>query len=73
MLAEGKATAQQGGGCATVMGSSDVLINGKPALTVGSKVACANGKIGIVVGGTSSVLINGRPLAGADARIEGCD
>lgn len=56
-----------------VQGSSDVLINGQPALTVGSTVACANGKTGIVVGGASSVFINGKPMAGAGARIVGCE
>jgi uncharacterized Zn-binding protein involved in type VI secretion len=75
VLAEGKPASRLcDSQCATaVAGSRDVLVNGRPALTIGAKVACANGITGVVVGGATSVYVNGKPLAGADARIVGCD
>lgn len=44
---------------AIVKGSSDVLINGMPAATVGSKTACGAS----VAVGSSTVFINGKPAA----------
>ncbi len=42
-----------------VTGSSDVLINGMPAATVGSGTACGAS----VAAGSSTVTINGKPAA----------
>ncbi|MGI9464816.1 MAG: PAAR domain-containing protein, partial [Aestuariivirgaceae bacterium] len=49
-------------------GSSNVFINGKPAVTAGDKTSCG----GVVVGGNSSVIVNGKPLAGAGSTTSGC-
>jgi uncharacterized Zn-binding protein involved in type VI secretion len=42
-----------------VSGSSDVLINGMPAATVGSTTACGAS----IAAGSSTVTINGKPAA----------
>ncbi|WP_024870823.1 PAAR domain-containing protein [Tolumonas lignilytica] len=44
---------------AVVSGSSDVIINGMPAATVGSSTGCG----GSIVTGSSTVTINGKPVA----------
>jgi uncharacterized Zn-binding protein involved in type VI secretion len=40
-------------------GSPNVLINGRPVATEGSRTECG----GIVVGGASNVFVNGKPVA----------
>jgi uncharacterized Zn-binding protein involved in type VI secretion len=55
-----------------VEGSADVFVEGPPALRVGDRVRCRNGKTGLIVGGATSVFVNGRPLAGAGSRVAGC-
>ena len=57
----------------TLDGSPNVRINGRPALRVGDRVLCANGRIGVIVGGAASVKINGLPAATADSSVQGCD
>lgn len=52
-----------------VTGSSDVIINGRPAATDGSLVL---GKPRRVIS-TSSVLVNGKPIARMYDRTTGCD
>lgn len=53
--------------------SHNVFINGRPALRVGDRVQCPDGRIGVIVGGAASVKINGLPAATAASRIQGCD
>lgn len=53
--------------------SQNVFINGRPALRVGDRVQCPDGRVGIIVGGASSVKINGLPAATAASHIQGCD
>lgn len=75
VLVEGKPAARLGDGLCLVAvdGASNVLINGRPAVTVGARVQCLNGKVGVVSGGAASVYVNGKPQAGADAKVVGCD
>lgn len=50
------------GGPVVGSGSPDVLINGKPAVTVGDVCTCA-GPPDTIVQGNPTVLINGKPIA----------
>jgi uncharacterized Zn-binding protein involved in type VI secretion len=60
--------------CVRVIDSSaSVRINGRPALRVGDRVLCQDGRIGVIVGGAHTVKINGHPAATAESRIQGCD
>lgn len=74
VLAEGKQAGRVGDGVCVIAveGSKDVQINGLGALRVGDKVVCQNGKTGVIVGGATSVIVNGKPLAGAGSRVAGC-
>jgi uncharacterized Zn-binding protein involved in type VI secretion len=77
VFVEGKPAARVGdrGSCGafTLLGSSSVRINGKPAVRVGDQVQCANGRIGVIRDGASSVFVEGKPLATAASRIDGCE
>ncbi len=75
VMAEGDPTASVGTGTCVVavQGSENVKINGRGAVRVGDSVTCLNGKTGTVVGGATTVIVNGRPLAGAGAQIVGCE
>ena len=62
------------GTCVKVLDADQtVSFGGKPAVTVGARVVCANGRIGVVTGGASSVFVGGRSLATAQSRIVGCE
>jgi uncharacterized Zn-binding protein involved in type VI secretion len=63
----GLAMAQAPGGVVTG-GSSDTLVNGKPAVIVGGRNGCG----GVVTGGSSNVFINGKPVATAGSQTGDC-
>lgn len=44
-------------------GSSNVLINGRPAAFLGSMVGPHTGHTGVIIKGNPTVLINGKPAA----------
>jgi len=66
-----RSAARQGdvlGGAETgVEGSPNVVINGEPALVAGSRIKC-----GVVVTGSATVLVNGKPLSGRGDVATGC-
>ena len=51
------------GGGPITEGSTDVLIEGKPAARVGDQALCEAGGPDTIIEGASMVLINGRPAA----------
>jgi uncharacterized Zn-binding protein involved in type VI secretion len=53
--------------------SSNVFVNDRPVLRVGDRVLCPDGRVGVITGGASSVLVNGRPAATAASRVVGCE
>jgi len=55
-------------GGALVDGSPNVFINGKPAVTTGSRTNCG----GVVMSGSKSVFINGKPIARSGDQTSGC-
>ena len=75
VLIEGKPAGRLGDGSCVValQGSPDVMVGGLPALMLGAPVQCLNGKRGVIAGGASSVLINGKPAAGLGSRVVGCE
>ncbi len=75
VMAEGNPAAVVGTGVCVIAieGSDNVQINGRGAVRVGDTVKCLNGKTGTVVGGATSVIINGKPLAGVGAQVIGCE
>lgn len=75
ILVEGAAAAAAGDGTCypLIDGSPDVSFGGRPAVTEGMRVACPDGRVGVIRGGSSTVFVNGRGVVTADARVDGCD
>lgn len=70
---DGEAVAPSSACVTPIPSPSSVTIAGKPALTVGDKVICPDGRIGEIVGGASSVLVEGKALATTRSRVVGCE